>query len=105
MIEDGSDAPPLEERFLRLDGSPVDVEVTATPFDTPGGRARQVLIRDITERKRTEEALRQRTLELDTYFDNALDLLCIADTDGHFHRLNKEWSRRHFRREPWGRPF
>ncbi len=46
---------------------------------------------DITERKRAEEALREKTAELDRYFTNALDLLCIADTDGYFQRLNKEW--------------
>ncbi len=29
--------------------------------------------------------------ELEWYFTNALDLLCIADKDGRFRRLNKEW--------------
>ncbi|MFH1196450.1 MAG: PAS domain S-box protein [bacterium] len=43
------------------------------------------------ERKRIENELRTKTLELDQYFTNALDLLCIADTDGFFRRLNPEW--------------
>ncbi|MBN1935530.1 MAG: PAS domain S-box protein, partial [Anaerolineae bacterium] len=43
------------------------------------------------KRKRIEEALREKTEELDRYFTNALDLLCIADTDGYFRRLNPEW--------------
>lgn len=34
----------------------------------------------------------QKTEELDSYFSNALDLFCIADTDGYFRRLNPEWS-------------
>jgi PAS domain S-box-containing protein len=46
---------------------------------------------DITERRRAEDALREKTAELDRYFTNALDLFCIADTDGYFRRLNKEW--------------
>ncbi len=29
--------------------------------------------------------------ELEWYFTNALDLLCISDKDGRFRRLNKEW--------------
>jgi len=40
-----------------------------------------------------EEALRAKTEELDRYFTGSLDLLCIADTGGHFRRLNPEWAR------------
>ncbi|MBN1584250.1 MAG: PAS domain S-box protein, partial [Anaerolineae bacterium] len=50
-----------------------------------------VALRTSAERKRAEEALREKTEELDRYFTNALDLLCIADTDGYFRRLNPEW--------------
>ena len=46
---------------------------------------------DITPRKLAEEALRQKNEELDGYFTNTLDLLCIADADGNFRRLNREW--------------
>lgn len=35
--------------------------------------------------------LQQKTEELDLYFTRSLDLLCIADMDGKFRRLNKEW--------------
>jgi PAS domain-containing protein len=42
------------------------------------------------KRKRATEALRTKTEELDKYFTNSLDLLCIADTDGYFRRLNPE---------------
>jgi PAS domain S-box-containing protein len=48
---------------------------------------------DITERKRVEEALREKTEELDRYFSTSLDLFCIADIDGNFHRLNPEWEK------------
>ncbi len=47
--------------------------------------------RDITGHREAEEALRIKTEELDRYFTHALDLLCIADTDGYFRRLNREW--------------
>ncbi len=46
---------------------------------------------DVTERKQIEEALREKTEELDRFFTVALDLLCIADTDGYFRRLNPQW--------------
>ncbi len=51
----------------------------------------QGIVIDITERKKAEEALREKTEELDRFFTVALDLLCIADTDGYFHRLNPQW--------------
>ena len=48
-------------------------------------------IQDITERKQVEEALKEKTDELGRFFTVALDLLCIAGTDGYFHRLNPQW--------------
>ncbi|MDO8841794.1 sensor histidine kinase, partial [Methanocalculus sp.] len=51
----------------------------------------QCNIRNITDRKLAEEALRQKNEEVDGYFTHTLDLLSIADTTGHFRRLNKEW--------------
>ena len=40
-----------------------------------------------------EESLRQKTEELDQFFNVTLDLLCIANTDGYFLRLNPAWER------------
>jgi len=37
--------------------------------------------------------LREKTAELDRFFTLSLDLLCIADTGGHFIRLNPAWER------------
>ncbi len=37
--------------------------------------------------------LHEKTEELDHYFTLSLDLLCIADTDGYFIRLNPEWEK------------
>lgn len=51
----------------------------------------QGIIIDINDHKQAEDALKLKTLELDRYFASSLDLLCIADTDGYFRRLNPEW--------------
>ena len=48
-------------------------------------------IQDITERKQAEIALQTKTEELDQFFTLTLDLLCIANTDGYFLRLNHQW--------------
>ena len=50
----------------------------------------------IVQRRRkkvVEEDLRQKKEELDQFFSVSLDLLCIANTDGYFLRLNPAWER------------
>jgi PAS domain S-box-containing protein len=59
-------------------------------------------------RKRSvEESLRQKTVELDQFFNLSLELLCIANTDGYFLRLNPSWERilGHTREELMGKRF
>ncbi len=84
----------LETRWKRKDGAILEVLLTSMPLD-PADLSRGVVFvaLDITARKRAEVALREKTEELDRYFTSSLDLLCIADTDGHFRRLNPEWTR------------
>jgi len=47
--------------------------------------------RMIAERRAAEQALRERTDELENYFSSSLDLLCIANTRFQFVRLNPQW--------------
>ncbi|MDQ3286329.1 MAG: PAS domain S-box protein, partial [Actinomycetota bacterium] len=49
----------IQEKFLRFDGWAVDVEVVTTPITYRGQVATLVVARDITGRKRSEEALVQ----------------------------------------------
>jgi PAS domain S-box-containing protein len=44
-------------------------------------------------RRSAEESLRQKTEELDRFFSVSLDLLCIANTEGYFLRLNPAWEK------------
>ena len=56
----GGEVTPLREvQWLRLDGSPVAVEVTGARVEFNGEPAIQAVARDITVRKQAEEALRE----------------------------------------------
>ena len=44
----------VHEKFLRLDGTTIDVDVTAAPFVWKGAPAVHVVFRDVTERKKIE---------------------------------------------------
>ena len=56
---------PVEDRYIRLDGSVIDVEAIATLVTYNDEPAVQVIITDITERKRTREQLLQFNAELE----------------------------------------
>ncbi len=70
---------PRLDRYFQINAYPLGQRRFATVFT------------DVSERKRSEQALRAKTEELDRYFTLSLDLLCIADTSGHFIRVNPEW--------------
>lgn len=57
--EEGKVTPQIEEKYVRLDGSPVEMEVSAVPIIYKGKAALQVFSRDITGRKQLEDQLRQ----------------------------------------------
>ncbi len=63
---------PLEERFIRLDGAVIDVELRAISIDYDGAPATQVAMRDITERKRNHQRLERLIREQKAMLENDL---------------------------------
>src|SRR5262249_25783337 len=51
LLADGQTGPVIEEKLLKLDGNPIDVEISAIPFTHRGKPAVQVIAHDITVRK------------------------------------------------------
>jgi PAS domain S-box-containing protein len=68
-------SPPKEEVYLRMDGTPVPVEVAAARIDYLGEIGAVVFARDISERKTAEEKIREQTLLLET----ASDAIMVRD--------------------------
>ena len=67
----GKSVPAVEETLVALDGTVRDVEIIGTLFEDPPDRAIQVIVRDITERKQTETALRESEERLSLAFAGA----------------------------------
>jgi diguanylate cyclase (GGDEF)-like protein/PAS domain S-box-containing protein len=78
----GEPQPRVEQVYLRLDGTPVDVEIAAAPILLEGRPAAQVTVRDITARKRAEEALR----DSEGRFRGILEGMTVG-----FVSLDREW--------------
>lgn len=55
----------IEEKIIRLDGTVVDVEVAATPFMFRNEMQIQIILRDISERKRTEAEIKELNEDLE----------------------------------------
>jgi PAS domain S-box-containing protein len=78
VLDRGQALPPSEENWVRLDGTPVQVEVSATPCVYDGVPAIQVLVQEMSERKRAQEARSQ----LATIVESSGDAIFSKSLDG-----------------------
>ena len=81
----------LELPALRKDGQEIRVEMSLNPIvavGDSGGRFVLAIIRDITERKRSEEALREAEELFRSVFYNASVGVAVVGVDGRFLRVN-----------------
>lgn len=62
---------PTEDRYVRMDGSIIPVEVMAVPLTYEGKMGVQVMVTDISERKRAENVLRESEERFRTTLDAA----------------------------------
>jgi len=70
--------PPREYTYLRLDGRPIPVEVTAAPVTYQGVAGGVVFVRDVTERRLAQARLAEQATLLDT----ATDAIIVRDLRG-----------------------
>jgi PAS domain S-box-containing protein len=82
-IRRGEAVPPRYEfTACAHNGRLVPLEVTVSYVDYRGGTASQGILRDITARKKAEEALRRSEQHFRSLIENALDIIIIVDERG-----------------------
>jgi PAS domain S-box-containing protein len=85
----GEDVPAMFEiTFMRKDGSRMDAEVNANVVMHKGEPTDLVFIRDNTERKRAEEALRKEQTLLRTLINALPDYVFVKDSESRFVTAN-----------------
>ncbi|MEW5818215.1 MAG: PAS domain S-box protein, partial [Spirochaetota bacterium] len=87
----GKQLPPVYEIKLKSkDGRIIDAEVSGTIINYQGRPALMSIGRDITERKRMEDALLKAEQRYHVLVDNASDAILLADTQGNLLDANKK---------------
>lgn len=81
-IHQGMTSSLREYRILRLDGSVVDIEATGTLINEHDGPAVLVMFRDISQRKRAEQAVRETMRRYQSLFEDSPIPLWEEDWSG-----------------------
>lgn len=84
MGESGTALSMIEEKFIRLDGTAIDVEAGASPICYRGRPAVMVVVHDISERKRNEKVLIDARAQINMILSSMQDIVFMFDSEGIF---------------------
>ncbi|MBN1550437.1 PAS domain S-box protein, partial [bacterium] len=89
MLENGDTGARYEFTALTKNGLGVDVEVSVSHIKYHGGNAVQGVLRNITERKKMEQALRDGQEHFRSVFEGARDSIIVESPEGDIFDVNR----------------
>ncbi len=75
----------------KKDGTVFPVEISCSFFELNGQHLRLAAMRDISERMRTEQELRESRRFLSELIENSGNLIFVKDHDGRYTMVNRKW--------------
>ncbi len=91
IMSDGREVPLVEERFVRLDGRVIEVEVAAAPVTFDGKPSVLVVVRDTTARKQAEAQLQHNLSLLTATLASTADGILVVDRNGKIVGFNQKF--------------
>ena len=88
VVKDNNASDIVEEKFIDLHGNPIDVELKAIPTSYQHQDAVQVIIHDITERKSTQQKIKQ----LSQAVEQSPVTIIITNTSGDIEYVNPKFT-------------
>jgi PAS domain S-box-containing protein len=81
LFEERQAVPFVEQKFVRMDGSTLEIEIAAVRFEDQGEIAIHVTARDITARKKAEAALRESEERFRQIAEHIQEVFWMADAE------------------------
>ncbi len=78
----------IETLGMRADGTEFPIEMAVTPLEVQGRHLFIAFVRDITDRRRADEALRASGRQFHALFEGSLDAMVVADDEGRYVEVN-----------------
>jgi PAS domain S-box-containing protein len=88
LLASGQPAPFRETKWVKLDGTVIDVETAGVPLRKNGKVFYQGFIRDLTERNKAAARIDESQRRMQALFDKAIDAIMFADSTGHWIDVN-----------------
>ncbi|MDF9409108.1 PAS domain S-box protein [Pelotomaculum isophthalicicum JI] len=93
--EEGKRVPSKEEKLIQFDGTVIDIEVMTAPLTFQGKPKILAVVRDITERKQAEKALKESHDRFVTVLDSLDTGVYVIDIETHEIIFTNEYTRKH----------